>query len=176
MSDDLTLREKIAALIEEDQAQLLTDYEVSPDAWKCDPDRTDAVWSLADAVIEQCNAEADARIEELEKERDEAEGARIVNATGLRMQKERADALAARLKEAEEALRPFHDFAKASGFDALPDDMPLTQGSRLARRQVTAGDFKRAAALLARLKAREATESASPDTPPDNPEPDHSGQ
>lgn len=46
-----------------------------------------------------------ARLAELERERDEAEGARIVNATGLRMQKERADRLAGLLKEAGEALR-----------------------------------------------------------------------
>ena len=47
-----------------------------------------------------------------------------------------------------EALEPFAGFARASGFDKLPDDLPMTQGSRLARRQVTAGDFKRALAIL----------------------------
>ena len=46
------------------------------------------------------------------------------------------------------ALEPFAEFARASGFDRLPDDMPMTQGSRMARRQVTAGDFKRALAAL----------------------------
>lgn len=47
-----------------------------------------------------------------------------------------------------EALEPFAEFARASSFDKLPDDMPMTQGSRMARRQVTAGDFKRALAAL----------------------------
>ena len=41
-----------------------------------------------------------------------------------------------------EALKPFADFAE--GMDALDDEYPVTPGSLLARRQVTAGDFKRA--------------------------------
>jgi hypothetical protein len=49
-----------------------------------------------------------------------------------------------------EALKPFSDWAMGE-FDLLPDDTPITQGSRFARRQITAGDFKRARAALARL-------------------------
>lgn len=62
-----------------------------------------------------------------------------------------ADALAGlgyhngpKLPELVDALAPFAEFARASSFDRLPDTMPMTQGSALARRQVTAGDFKRA--------------------------------
>lgn len=46
------------------------------------------------------------------------------------------------------ALEPFAAFARASSFDKLPDDLPMTQGSRFARRQITAGDFKRALAAI----------------------------
>lgn len=67
--DDQTLREEIAQLIEADQVQLLTDYDVSPDAWKGDPDRTNAVWSLADAVIERCEAAAADRLAGLPRSR-----------------------------------------------------------------------------------------------------------
>ena len=42
------------------------------------------------------------------------------------------------------ALKPFADFADTPTFEKLPDDYPMTQGSALARRQVTAGDFKKA--------------------------------
>ena len=56
--------------------------------------------------------------------------------------------LTAKLRTAEEALRPFAKFAEAGSFDRLPDDFPMTAGSPLARKQVTAGDFKRARAAL----------------------------
>lgn len=54
-----------------------------------------------------------------------------------------AEARAGRLRE---ALEPFVEFTKAGSFDRLPDNMPMTQGSSIAFRQVTAGDFKRARA------------------------------
>lgn len=57
-----------------------------------------------------------------------------------------------------EALKPFADFASAPSFDRLPDDMPITQGSRLAKKQVTAGDFKRALVALRALKGGEAND------------------
>lgn len=47
------------------------------------------------------------------------------------------------------ALAPFAEFAKAPVFDELPNGLPMTQGSPMAHRQVTAGDFKRARAALA---------------------------
>ena len=56
---------------------------------------------------------------------------------------------AERIKALEDALRPFADFAAARGFDRLPDHLPMTQGSSMARKQVTAGDFKAAHAALA---------------------------
>ncbi|GHC12740.1 hypothetical protein GCM10007291_07560 [Gemmobacter nanjingensis] len=58
-----------------------------------------------------------------------------------------------RITALEEALRPFADFADARGFDRLPDHLPMTQGSRFARRQVTAADFKAARAALAAIRA-----------------------
>ncbi|MFN3314333.1 MAG: hypothetical protein ACK46Q_12820 [Hyphomonas sp.] len=71
------------------------------------------------------------------------------------------DLLAARaafLEELQAALKPFAEFARASSFDKLPDDTPMTQGSRFARRQVTAGDFKRA---LTALSSRPDTEGGA---------------
>jgi hypothetical protein len=50
---------------------------------------------------------------------------------------------ALRLREAAE---PFITFAKSGSFRLFGDDFVLTNGSRLAHRQLTAGDFR---ALLA---------------------------
>lgn len=41
-----------------------------------------------------------------------------------------------------EVIQPFVDFIKGPG-EKMPDDMPLTSGSSMARRQVTTGDFQR---------------------------------
>lgn len=60
----------------------------------------------------------------------------------------RAGRAEAALERMREALEPFVEFTKAGSFDRLPDGMPMTQGSSLAFRQVTAGDFKRARAAL----------------------------
>ena len=57
--------------------------------------------------------------------------------------------LAALIARAAEAIEPFEAFAPP---DYVPDDMPMTQGSRLAKRQVTAKDFRRLAALAADLR------------------------
>lgn len=56
-------------------------------------------------------------------------------------------ALAADNIRLRSALQPFADYASLSSFDLLPDNHPLTQGSRMAAKQVTAADFR--AALLA---------------------------
>ena len=52
------------------------------------------------------------------------------------------------IERLREALEPFAEFARVSGFDKLPLDTPMTQGSRLARKQVTVADFIRARAAL----------------------------
>lgn len=39
------------------------------------------------------------------------------------------------------ALQPFADFLDGNAAKRLPPDMPLTQGSPMARRQVTVADF-----------------------------------
>jgi hypothetical protein len=57
-----------------------------------------------------------------------------------------------------EALKPFATFAEARNFDKLSDNMPMTLGSRLAHRQVTAGDFKRARAALSQTVTKEGGE------------------
>jgi hypothetical protein len=57
------------------------------------------------------------------------------------------------LREMAEALKPFTDFASATGFGALPENMEMTRGSRFAKRQVTVGDFRRARAALAKYDA-----------------------
>lgn len=49
-----------------------------------------------------------------------------------------------------EALEPFADFADTSG--VLPDDHVITRGSRMAQRQLTMGDCRRALAALATLE------------------------
>lgn len=46
------------------------------------------------------------------------------------------------------AFQPFADFMASGSFDKIPDDMPLTAGSMLARRQVTAGHFRKLAAAI----------------------------
>lgn len=53
-------------------------------------------------------------------------------------------------REMVEALEPFAAYASMSGFDKLPDDAEMTRGSRIAARQVTASDFKRARAVIAK--------------------------
>lgn len=57
---------------------------------------------------------------------------------------------ALRLREAAE---PFIAFAKSGSFKLFGDDFVLTNGSRLAHRQLTAGDFR---ALLAAAEEEEA--------------------
>lgn len=42
-----------------------------------------------------------------------------------------------------EALEPFIKFANLSSFDRLPDELPMTRGSDMGAKQITAGDFKR---------------------------------
>ena len=57
-----------------------------------------------------------------------------------------ASASNAEAERLRDALRPFADFI---GDDTrLPPDMPLTQGSSMARRQVTVADFRAAARAL----------------------------
>ena len=51
---------------------------------------------------------------------------------------------AATIEKLREALKPFAEYASAPSFDKLPDHFVMTQGSLLARRQVTAGQFKHA--------------------------------
>lgn len=55
---------------------------------------------------------------------------------------------AARPAVTDDVAKPFLDYVKLSGFERLPDDMPLTAGSRMAARQITVGDFRRLAAAL----------------------------
>lgn len=83
-------------------------------------------------------------------ENHEANAALIAIAPALAA---RATADAARIAELEAALKPFADFASARGFDKLPDNAPMTPGSRMAHRQVTAGDFKAAARATKRPAA-----------------------
>jgi hypothetical protein len=52
-----------------------------------------------------------------------------------------------------EAVEPFIAFAKSGSFKLFGDDFVLTNGSRHARRQLTAGDFR---ALLAAAWEEEA--------------------
>lgn len=46
-----TLREKIARLIHEDQKQLLSDYDVHPEAYLSDPELYSSAQALADTVM-----------------------------------------------------------------------------------------------------------------------------
>jgi hypothetical protein len=48
-----------------------------------------------------------------------------------------------------EALKPFISFSDGTMFSHLPDDFVLTAGSRLAHRQLTAGDFRALRTALA---------------------------
>jgi hypothetical protein len=51
-----------------------------------------------------------------------------------------------------EAAKPFLDFAEGRMFDMLPDSEPMTKGSPLARRQITAGDLRRLKAAIQRAE------------------------
>lgn len=51
-------------------------------------------------------------------------------------------------EELADALKPFAEFARGRLFNALPDDMPMTKGSAMARLQVKAEDFKKALSAL----------------------------
>jgi hypothetical protein len=53
---------------------------------------------------------------------------------------------ATRLQAIREALKPFADFVDAAR--APPDSFVITQGSGMARRQLTVGDCRRAGAVL----------------------------
>lgn len=48
----------------------------------------------------------------------------------------------------QDAFKPFADFMAGGSFDKIPDDMPLTAGSSIARRQITAGHFRKLAAAI----------------------------
>lgn len=51
-TDKLTDRDWLISLLTIEQEQMLTDYEVHPDAWKGDPERTDCTAALADGILE----------------------------------------------------------------------------------------------------------------------------
>ncbi len=56
------------------------------------------------------------------------------------------DALAAEVARLQKALRPFADYADMRGF--VPDDMIISAGSPMAKRQITMGDCRRARAVF----------------------------
>ncbi|EFL88333.1 hypothetical protein [Ahrensia sp. R2A130] len=60
----------------------------------------------------------------------------------------------ARLRE---ALEPFAAFARLSGVARLPNDFPLTSGSRIAVKQLTVGDVRYALAVLSATTPPEET-------------------
>lgn len=51
------------------------------------------------------------------------------------------------------AAKPFVEFSELSGFDRMPADMPISAGSRMAARQLTAGDLRSLIEVLAKLGA-----------------------
>ena len=53
----------------------------------------------------------------------------------------------AEIERLRAAIQPFADFIRGAG-EKLPDNMQLTNGSSMARRQVTAADFKAALAAI----------------------------
>lgn len=73
----------------------------------------------------------------------------LLHAETARHLSEAADAiesLSRHLEEAREALKPFAEFI---GNDTrMPDTMPLTAGSAIAKPQVTVADFRRARSAL----------------------------
>lgn len=50
--DRLTEREWLISLLTIEQEQMLTDYEVHPDAWRGDPERADSTAALADGILD----------------------------------------------------------------------------------------------------------------------------
>jgi hypothetical protein len=69
-------------------------------------------------------------------------------AAEVRAQRETIAGLTARVEALTRALRPFADYAELSGARAMPDDFAVSQGSRLAARQITMGDCRKARAAL----------------------------
>lgn len=65
------------------------------------------------------------------------------------VREERQRALAPEVEGAvQDAFKPFADFMAGGSFDKIPDDMPLTAGSSIARRQITAGQLRKLAAAI----------------------------
>lgn len=72
---------------------------------------------------------------------------------------------AARHDGLADALRPFEEFADGRAFDAMPDHMPITAGSSMARRQLKAGDLRRLLASHDQGKSVDAPKQEEGDRP-----------
>lgn len=75
------------------------------------------------------------RAVDLRKRRDELADAYA------KMKVER-DAAVAMVKSLMSAVRPVVEFSDSTIFRSMPDDIPITMGSSMARRQIVASDFK----------------------------------
>ena len=106
--------------------------------------------------LERYNEEAD-RVRELEDacQRDHEHFEREVALEAMVRAMARAKVAEDRVRALEEALKPFAMFGSLRGIESLPDEHILTQGSRMAAKQCTVADFRRAARTLADAKCSE---------------------
>jgi len=143
-------------------AWLATDDDVNPNAALTRKAAVADIWHKAGLTIEPLVSAtaAQAEIERLTKQRDELEldlkaifdqseikaAMHMARTAAERRATAETEFATLRARNAElvEGLRPFAEFASLQGFDKLPDDMPMTSGSRMAAKQVTASDFCRA--------------------------------
>ena len=131
-----------------DLAAIRERHEVSPNYADADADAL-----LQDAL--QAMQDRGALLSMLERERERADDlqSRVADKEYLlakvlpELSAAQSDLAAAQAKVAmlREALEPFAEYApKEFGSRTFPDDMPVTQGSPLARKQITIGDLRRA--------------------------------
>lgn len=85
---------------------------------------------------------AEAKVRELEAERDKVQKHLNSEYHARKAAESQLTAAQQALETAREGLEPFANFAPPR---YVPDNHPMTNGSPLAKRQVTAADFRRAA-------------------------------
>lgn len=61
--DAVNDRDWLISMLTIEQGHILTDYEVHPDAWKNDPERTESLHGLADCILERLGASTLAALE-----------------------------------------------------------------------------------------------------------------
>lgn len=80
---------------------------------------------------------------------------RIFAQRAIEQANSRAEAAEKRVAEMREALQPFADYSDRKSL--IPDDHIITQGSYMAKRQLTMGDCRKAAEAIASMGEKDAS-------------------